>query len=231
MSLLCGAALHGAIVLGGVSGNWDPSAAACWAARDSGPVWVYHRKDGSRTFGEVEYHLTDRRCGATLFFGNITSKQLTPYRLPNSYAVLVLHDTKAAVLVRLFAQVDEDRAVGVCRMRFADGKVWSGRAEGNTIPYAGEGLEHLKEIKNLPGLNLSGSKLTAKELECLKQLPHLQWLNLSGTNLRDEDLACLAGLKELRHLRLVNTQVTPQGVKQLADLLPEAKIEFRFPDK
>ncbi len=231
MLLLCGPALYGALLLGGVSGKLDVAATGCCVDRDSGPVWVYCKKDGSPTFGEVEYHLTDRSHGATLVFADVTSKQLTPYRLPNRYAVLVLHESKAAVLVRLFSRVDDDHAVGVRRICFADGKHWAVRAENDTIPYAGEALDHLKQIKNLPGLNLSGSKLTAKELQCFKELTNLQWLNLSGTNLRDEDLPSLAGLKALRHLRLVNTQVTPQGAKQLADMLPEAKIEFRFPNK
>jgi len=190
---------------------------------------VYCKKDGARTFGEVEYHITDRRPGATLVFADVASKQVTPYRLPNGYAVLVLHDSKDAVLVRLFADLGGGHAVGVCRLKFADGKVWSCRAGHETIPYAGDGLDHLQQIRNLPGLNLSGVKLTAKHLQCLKELPNLQWLNLSRTNFTDDHVPLLSGLKELQHLHLHHTCVTPQGVKLLTELLPAVQIEYRRP--
>ena len=229
MSLLCGPALYGAMLFGGISASLDAPAPPYCADWDSGPVWVYCKKDGSRTFGEVEYHIADRRPGATLVFGDVASKQVTPYRLPNGYAVFVLHDSKDAVLVRLFAELGGDHAVGVCRLKFADGKVWSCRPGQESIPYAGNGLEHLQEIRQLPGLNLSGTKLTAKQLQCLKELPNLQWLNLSRTNFTDKDVPLLSGLKELRHLHLHHTCVTAQGVKRLAELLPEVQIEFRHP--
>ncbi len=74
-------------------------------------------------------------------------------------------------------------------------------------------LEHLKELKSLRYLDLSGTYITDDGLEHLKGLKNLRHLNLSGTQITDAGLEHLEGLTNLVHLDVSETQVTYAGLE------------------
>jgi hypothetical protein len=70
-----------------------------------------------------------------------------------------------------------------------------------------------------------GSQITDDGLAHLKNLRQLEFLDLKkNKRLTDAGLVHLEGLKNLDQLILIGTQVTPAGVKQLQQKLPNTKI-------
>ena len=58
----------------------------------------------------------------------------------------------------------------------------------------------------------------------LRALEKLTYLNLCNTSVADESLASLGSVPSLRQLYLFGSRVTPAGVQQLRDKLPECQI-------
>ena len=123
-----------------------------------------------------------------------------------------------------------------------------------TVIYANvrndEEMEHLKELKNLELLALSGTQFTDVDLEHMNELTKLETLILSNTRVTDEGLrhlkeltnllglvlrdtqvsdSGLVHLERLGNLKSLNverTQVTEEGIEKLQEALPECEIAW-----
>ncbi|MGO8688755.1 MAG: leucine-rich repeat domain-containing protein [Thermoguttaceae bacterium] len=80
------------------------------------------------------------------------------------------------------------------------------------------GLEHLKGLAQLRGLELCGTKVSDVGLEHLKALTQLRWLQLDGTQVSDAGLVHLKGFTQLQELFLGGTQVSDAGLENLRGL-------------
>jgi len=89
---------------------------------------------------------------------------------------------------------------------------WSGKQVTDA------GLENLKGLTQLQGLNLGGTKVTDTGLENLKGLNQLQWLSLGGTKVTDAGLENLEGLNQLESLNIDVTEITDAGLEHLKGL-------------
>jgi hypothetical protein len=89
---------------------------------------------------------------------------------------------------------------------------------------ASGGLEHLKDLPNLPELRLIGPRVTNAGLENVRGLTRLQTLALEETKISDAGLPNLKTLTNLQTLDLSGTNVTEAGVKDLKKALPNCKI-------
>jgi hypothetical protein len=87
----------------------------------------------------------------------------------------------------------------------------------NTDAYLGD----LCELRNLDGLDVSGTKITDNGLRLVSQLPGLKELRLSRTKITDKGLRHLESMKGLKELRLFECpDITPEGVARLKKALP-----------
>ncbi|MBC7819692.1 MAG: hypothetical protein IAG10_22650 [Planctomycetaceae bacterium] len=85
-------------------------------------------------------------------------------------------------------------------------------------PVTGAGLEPLKRLTNLNGLNLSNTQITDADLEHLKGLTNLNGLELNNTQITDAGLEQLKGLTSLNWMDLSNTPITDAGLERLKGL-------------
>jgi hypothetical protein len=85
---------------------------------------------------------------------------------------------------------------------------------------------HLKALKNLNTLALSGTDITDAGLEHFEGLASLEHLYLGYSQVTDAGLEHLEGLTRLDVLYLEQTQVTPEGVKKLQEALPDCEIVY-----
>ena len=81
-----------------------------------------------------------------------------------------------------------------------------------------EVVTHLRVLRNLKYLDLSGSKVDDAALVRLKGLPSLRGLILMNTSITDDSLRHLEGLVNVRSLFLDGTQVTGAGLSHLKSL-------------
>lgn len=81
-----------------------------------------------------------------------------------------------------------------------------------------EVVTHLRVLRNLKYLDLSGSKVDDAGLMHLKELPGLTGLILTNTSITDDSLRHLEGLVNLRSLGLGGTQITGPGLSHLKGL-------------
>jgi len=91
-------------------------------------------------------------------------------------------------------------------------------ADMSTIRAKNEHLPHLKSFKQLEGLYLSGTGVTAAGLVHLQALSTLKWVILSGTAVTDDGLANLRTLAHLRTLHLCGMPITDAGLQHIAVL-------------
>ena len=77
---------------------------------------------------------------------------------------------------------------------------------------------HLRDLKNLQGLDLGWTPVSDVDLTPLEDLTRMQALNLAGTQLTDAGLAHLGGLSELQILDLANTRITDRGLASIRGL-------------
>ena len=89
------------------------------------------------------------------------------------------------------------------------------------------GLAHIKELKNLERLDLSGVNITDAGLANLADLNKLQFLELFRTPISDAGLQHLKGLTELRELNMASTLVTGTGAEHLKGLPKLASINLQ----
>jgi serine/threonine protein kinase len=87
-----------------------------------------------------------------------------------------------------------------------------------------EGLDHLREMRGLIGLNLPGAPITDEGVEKVlaANLP-LKVLSLTNTAVSDTGLAHIAKIKTLEHLGLNDTRTTADGLAHLRQL-PNLKV-------
>ncbi len=87
------------------------------------------------------------------------------------------------------------------------------------------GVAHLKNCLDLEQLELIGrSAITDEAMSVIENHQKLQTLRLTGTTITDAGLAKLTGCSNLRFLDLVGTKVTVEGIKKLAQQLPQCQI-------
>ena len=87
-----------------------------------------------------------------------------------------------------------------------------------------EGLAVVARLPNLQFLNVSNCRsITDVGLRHVKDLKKLRTLRVSGTSISDEGLQHFYGLKNLVNLNLNHTSVTADGVKKLGALLPKLR--------
>ena len=86
----------------------------------------------------------------------------------------------------------------------------------------------MQALPELSQLNLAGARITDNGLEHLKQIKNLQVLELNGTPITDAGLIRLQQLKALVRLDLSGTKVTAAGIKALQAALPRCEITSSF---
>jgi internalin A len=89
----------------------------------------------------------------------------------------------------------------------------------------GTALGNLASPEKLQSLNLSQSRITDAEVKQLAALTNLESLNLSETAVTDAAIDTLSQLAGLKQLVLTQTAISEAGRKQLAEALPECKIQ------
>ncbi|HJT79253.1 MAG TPA: hypothetical protein VJ739_18800, partial [Gemmataceae bacterium] len=103
---------------------------------DDGPTWTYRRGEGVRSVGEVDYGGRDGYPAGTLRFADLCSADVQRFGVNGAYSVYLVTGTTDYVRVWHYREVGKDRAAGVYRVEFADG-----RSLGPTeVPGPGRGL-------------------------------------------------------------------------------------------
>lgn len=89
-----------------------------------------------------------------------------------------------------------------------------------------KGIAHLTGARAL-GLYLTDCKRIDDEA-CVvfNSMPILHWLHLDGTSITDAGLAKLTDCKKLSNLRVQRCKVTEAGVRKLAAVLPQCKLDW-----
>jgi len=88
-----------------------------------------------------------------------------------------------------------------------------------------DGIEQLKDVRHLHGVDLSGCRVTDASLEHLSELVHLKHLCLDRTQITDHGLAHLQDLDEMEYLWLRQTRVTDAGLEKLRKELPNCQFK------
>ena len=96
----------------------------------------------------------------------------------------------------------------------------------NAAQISDQGLRHLRDLKHLELLDLSGLPITDQGLRELRELAKLEILSLDNTGVTDNGLSHLACLTRLKLLKVQRTAVTQQGVAELKRHIPNCQIEF-----
>ena len=92
------------------------------------------------------------------------------------------------------------------------------------LPLTDRVLEHIKGLKRLKSLGLSGNRITDAGLPLLANLESLETLDLDGTPVTDAGLSALVGLKRLKMLRVENTGVTREGLARFQQKRPDVEV-------
>lgn len=86
----------------------------------------------------------------------------------------------------------------------------------NAFSVHGDGLTHLRKLKNLERISLFYTNISGKHLKSLVGLQKLKWIYAPQIRMDDEGIKSLVQLKNLEELELDNTRVTNNGLKLLA---------------
>ena len=90
-----------------------------------------------------------------------------------------------------------------------------------------EAAKNLTGLVNLTGLYLQFTHLTDESLRSIGRIESLEDLWLSGTNVGDAGLKHLAPCKSLREIHLAGTAATADGIRELQQEFPKARIYWR----
>lgn len=80
------------------------------------------------------------------------------------------------------------------------------------------GLRHLRGLHTITAVSLAGTHVTDRGLAELQHLPELRWLNLKHTRISDNGVRHLLHLRKLEHLNLGHTSISDAGVAQVGKL-------------
>jgi hypothetical protein len=83
----------------------------------------------------------------------------------------------------------------------------------------------LQQFENLTWLYLDHSNANDTLAKNLASLSKLKYLNLVGTTISDQTLSTLGKMTGLKHIYLYQTQVTPGGISNLLELVPDVKLD------
>jgi Leucine-rich repeat (LRR) protein len=93
-------------------------------------------------------------------------------------------------------------------------------------PLSDAGLVHLKGLKSLTYLHLSGTQITDAGMVHLKELTNLSTVSLNETKVTDVGIRHLEGLTNLEDLYLRHTQVTDAGLVHLKGLTQLSSLDL-----
>lgn len=88
-------------------------------------------------------------------------------------------------------------------------------------------IEHVVAVQGLQWLKLKKTKVTATGIERLKQLKELYGLDLLYSAIDDNAIRPLADMRQLSLVRLYGTKVSKEAAAKLIADLPTAKIDLR----
>ncbi|WP_197996295.1 protein kinase domain-containing protein [Gimesia panareensis] len=89
-------------------------------------------------------------------------------------------------------------------------------------------LQRLTALNDLEFLRLhNAAQLTNHALDYLIQIPNLKRLDLTAASVNDAGVPLLEKFTTLELLHLTNSKVTPQGVAQLQQALPDCRIYYQ----
>ncbi|NOZ41237.1 MAG: hypothetical protein GXP24_13575 [Planctomycetes bacterium] len=86
------------------------------------------------------------------------------------------------------------------------------------------GRTHYLGLKDMP---TELSRDADNYISLLSALPELHTLDLSSSNVSDKSIPTLGELKTLKWLFLKETSMSPDGIKQLQEMLPECEVYWR----
>ncbi len=89
----------------------------------------------------------------------------------------------------------------------------------------------LSKLRNLQRLNLAKTLTDDVSLKALGDLPHLEVLNLYETKVTDASFATIARLPSLATVYLAHTQVTAAGVEKFRQSQPGISVVWAIPDE
>src|SRR5262249_23587740 len=87
--------------------------------------------------------------------------------------------------------------------------------ELRSVSISSSDLEVLRALGDVQSLDLEGTFIIGNGLDCLKNMRQLRSLNVSRSAISDASLSKLPVLPELERLSLCNTSVTAKGVRHL----------------
>ncbi len=93
-----------------------------------------------------------------------------------------------------------------------------GNLDLSGLPITDVGLDAIKDLPILGELSLSRTKIKGPGLARLTRLPMLTSLNLAGSEIDDDGLQFLSGARNLRHLYLRQTMINGPGLAHLSRL-------------
>lgn len=142
---------------------------------------------------------------------NAGLKSLVPLRTLAAIDLEICESVTDAGLLHL-GQVTSLRALNLGKTGFEPTKI------------SADGLQHLKNLRELTVLDIHGNSIDDSSLTALQQFPKLEELNLSRTSVTDKGLPHLLALKNLQTLELVYSvgfagpMVTDAGLVHLKKL-------------
>jgi hypothetical protein len=172
-----------------------------------------------------------------------------------SLKTLLVMMTVLAVWLGLYAKKFRDRKEAVAAIETLDGAMgikylgpewlrklindekyfWDPAGVHFNEPLTDGDLDHvvgyLTHFQRLRDLTLQGSTITDNGLALLLPLREkLVWLDISNTPISDAAISDLKRFSGLRTLRLQNTRITPAGIAELQESLPNCKIDAVQPN-
>ncbi len=96
---------------------------------------------------------------------------------------------------------------------------------------SGREISELSKLHNLQRLNLAKTATDDASLNELGDLPYLEVLNLYETKVTDASLATIVRLPSLATVYLAHTQVTAAGVERLRQAQPGIRVVWAMPDE
>ena len=79
-----------------------------------------------------------------------------------------------------------------------------------------DGIQQLRGLKSLVGIELDGTDVTDKCIDYLIELPNLRWINLNGTQVTGVGMARFSRLKNLAMLEVNGCPISHEGVNELS---------------
>ena len=86
------------------------------------------------------------------------------------------------------------------------------------------GMSYVATLTELEWLDIEDTGITDDGLKCLSNLKNLKKIIVDGNDVTDDGLMNLASNKSLASVRLLNTKVSPQGIRDFNQILPQCRV-------